>query len=321
MTYDFIAEFFRTKKDKVPLYRTCLSGNGFAASMIKKIGMSEEPGSTTGYINYIKETNQYELAEFFPFAENPEFESVIFDGESFSKVVLHAYGTESENAIGCNFGADKTIRVSFTGNKPTSRVRISYMDSPAKVDLPLRCFKEKMGVLTLYEVMKRFEKDYKNIDETSIELLGEHFASGLDRAIEIVGKEFSGDLDLDGNPELLHLTAVSAAGKNDDERLAGMLHDLIEEKDWTFGDLLNDGFPARIVDTLRLLTHDKQIPYMDYVRNICESGNEVALAVKINELNHNLKRGLAGGHLEIAAKHKKALSYIQEFMKTNNHDE
>ena len=77
--------------------------------------------------------------------------------------------------------------------------------------------------------------------------------------------EFGDDLDFDGNPQLLHMNAVSAAGSNDDERLVGMLH-------------------------------DKETPYMDYVRNICESGNKVAPAFKINDLNHNLKRGRDDGN-------------------------
>ena len=208
-----------------------------------------------------------------------------------------------------------------SGNRPDSRVRISSMYQEPVIDLPLRCFKEKMGVLTLNEVIDKLETEYGHICIDNIDELIKQFQSGLDRAIDIVSREFGGDLDLDGNPQLLHMTAVSAAGSNDDERLVGMLHDLVEDKDWTFDDLLKDGFPEHIVDTLRLLTHDKETPYMDYVRNICESGNKVALAVKINDLNHNLKRGRAGGHWQHVAKHEKALAYVQEFMAKQKEDE
>jgi (p)ppGpp synthase/HD superfamily hydrolase len=117
------------------------------------------------------------------------------------------------------------------------------------------------------------------------------------------------------------MTAVAEAGKNKDEILVGMLHDLVEDTHWSFEDLLNEGFPVRIVDTLRLLTHSKETPYMEYIRNICESGNKVALAVKVNDLNHNLKRGRAGGHWQHVAKHEKALAYIQEFMAKQKEDE
>ena len=117
------------------------------------------------------------------------------------------------------------------------------------------------------------------------------------------------------------MTAVSIAGQNDDERLVGILHDIVEDTACTFDDLLMDGFPKRIVDSLRLLTHNKETPYMDYVKNICESGDKVALAVKINDLKHNLKRGRAGGHWHHVEKHEKALAYIQQFIANKDSDE
>lgn len=40
-----------------------------------------------------------------------------------------------------------------------------------------------------------------------------------------------------------------------------------------------------ILDALKLLTHDKSVPYMDYIRKIAE--NPVARAVKLADLLHN----------------------------------
>lgn len=149
-------------------------------------------------------------------------------------------------------------------------------------------------------------REYYNIQK--------EFESGIEKATDIVSKEFNKYLDLDGYPQMQHMKAVSEAGKNEDEILVGMLHDLVEDSHWDFKDLLEQGFSIKTVDTLRLLTHTKETPYMDYIKNICESGNEVALAVKINDLTHNLKRGRAGGHWQQVAKHEQALSYIQEFI-------
>lgn len=66
-----------------------------------------------------------------------------------------------------------------------------------------------------------------------------------------------------------------------------------------------------IVDALRLLTHSKDIPYDEYVEHIAQSGNDVAIHVKYNDLCHNLKRGRAGGHWKIVSKHEKALAIIE----------
>ena len=39
---------------------------------------------------------------------------------------------------------------------------------------------------------------------------------------------------------------------------------------------------------MALLTHDKKIPYLDYVRNIKASGNPYAIAVKKADLRNNM---------------------------------
>ena len=66
-----------------------------------------------------------------------------------------------------------------------------------------------------------------------------------------------------------------------------------------------------IVDALRLLTHTDDMSYEDYVNRIAKSGNSIAIHVKYNDLCHNLKRGRAGGHWTIVAKHEKALAIIE----------
>ena len=43
---------------------------------------------------------------------------------------------------------------------------------------------------------------------------------------------------------------------------------------------------------LQLLTHAKTEDYFDYVRRIAASGNTTAIRVKMNDLRHNLERGL-----------------------------
>ena len=88
MIYDFIAEFFRDKNDTSPMYRTHLWGIQNAESFIKSIGMIEDPDSTSGFIDYLKEMNQCELIELFSLEENPELADIIFEGEACRKIIL-----------------------------------------------------------------------------------------------------------------------------------------------------------------------------------------------------------------------------------------
>ena len=106
-------------------------------------------------------------------------------------------------------------------------------------------------------------------------------------------------------------------GKNDTERIVGFLHDVVEDTKYTFEDLEEEGFSDEVISTLRLLTHDKQTPYMDYIERICKSGNKVAINVKLNDLKHNLARGKEGGHTRCVEKHTAALAFIENFLANN----
>ncbi len=132
----------------------------------------------------------------------------------------------------------------------------------------------------------------------------------IDLCLEIALKAHKGQKDLDGNPVILHPLTVGLAGKTPEEQCAGFLHDVVEDTDYTFDDLLEMGVSAEIVEALRLLTHDKNEPYLDYVRRIAESGNELALAVKLNDLHHNLERGRRLGYQRLVDKHESALAIL-----------
>ncbi len=142
--------------------------------------------------------------------------------------------------------------------------------------------------------------------------------SDIDRAIEFASKAHAADYDLDGNPTILHPLAVGMMGKNDTERIVGFLHDVVEDTCYDFGDLAEAGFSQEVIAALRLLTHDKCTPYMEYVERICKSGNTTALNVKMNDLRHNLARGKEGGHTRCVEKHTEALRFIEEYRAQQN---
>ena len=141
--------------------------------------------------------------------------------------------------------------------------------------------------------------------------------SDIDKAIEFASKAHSADYDLDGNPTILHPLAVGMMGKNDTERIVGFLNDVVEDTKYDFDDLVEEGFSEEVIEALRLLTHDKETPYMEYVERICKSGNLTAINVKMNDLRHNLARGREGGHLRCVEKHTVALAYIEGYLAQN----
>ena len=134
--------------------------------------------------------------------------------------------------------------------------------------------------------------------------------SQIEIALEIALKAHKGQRDLDGKPVILHPLTVALKGNNENEIVACLLHDVVEDTDWSFDDLLQAGIRPEVVDALRLLTHSKDVPYLEYVQRISDSRNPVAINVKCNDLEHNLDRGRRGDHLKQVVKHTAAQQLI-----------
>jgi (p)ppGpp synthase/HD superfamily hydrolase len=65
----------------------------------------------------------------------------------------------------------------------------------------------------------------------------------LERAIEIAANAHAGQVDKANQPYILH-----------PERLAAVLHDVVEDTPITFDDLENERFPKDVIDAVRALT-------------------------------------------------------------------
>ena len=116
----------------------------------------------------------------------------------------------------------------------------------------------------------------------------------VEETLRIALEAHEGQKDLDGRPAVLHPVAVGLMGCNDAETKTGFLHDVVEDSELTLDELRGRGVDEDVLAALRLLTHAKteDEDYFDYVRRIAASGNTTAIRVKMNDLRHNLERGL-----------------------------
>ena len=96
--------------------------------------------------------------------------------------------------------------------------------------------------------------------------------------------------------------------------MAGFLHDVVEDSDVTLEDLTKWGFSQEVVTAVDLLTHRDDVSYKDYLIRLTCSLNLDAIAVKVNDLKHNIERGKAGGHTRSVKKHQEALDFVLEMM-------
>ena len=91
--------------------------------------------------------------------------------------------------------------------------------------------------------------------------------------------------DKNGIPYIYHPIHLAEQMADEKTICVALLHDVVEDTDITFEQLVREGFPDDIIEALKLLTHDDSIQYMDYVKEI--KSNPIAAAVKLADLKHN----------------------------------
>jgi len=140
--------------------------------------------------------------------------------------------------------------------------------------------------------------------------------SDLGQAIAIAAEAFKDKKDKGGKPYILHCLHVMNKMKyeNDEElMIAAVLHDLVEDTDYTLADLQEIGFSRRVIDLLILLTHVTVISYDDYIFYI--SKNKDATKIKMQDLRHNSDitrlKGVRPKDLERMEKYHKAYLFLK----------
>lgn len=105
------------------------------------------------------------------------------------------------------------------------------------------------------------------------------------QAMKIAFEAHKDQVDKSGMPYICH--PIHLAEQMDDEHstCVALLHDTVEDTDMTFEKLEECGFPKDVIDSLKLLTHDDSVPYMEYVKGIRD--NQTAKKVKLADLAHN----------------------------------
>jgi len=111
--------------------------------------------------------------------------------------------------------------------------------------------------------------------------------STLQRAIEIATEAHQGQLDKAGRDYIGHPLRVMEMGKTEEEKIVGVLHDVIEDSDWTFEKLAEEGFSDEVIAALKCVTKTSENEnYDDFIDRIKK--NPLAAAVKINDLTDNM---------------------------------
>lgn len=108
----------------------------------------------------------------------------------------------------------------------------------------------------------------------------------LERAIEIAARAHAGQTDKAGQPYILHPLRLMLAVTTLHERMAAVLHDVVEDTKVTFADLTQEGFPEEVITAIKILTKHKGESRLDASKRAVL--NPIARCVKLADVADNM---------------------------------
>ena len=134
------------------------------------------------------------------------------------------------------------------------------------------------------------------------------------KAMKNAYDDHHGQLDKGGLPYVFHPWHLAEQMDDEISTIAALLHDVVEDTDWTLEQLEAEGFPPESMEALGLLTHPEGQPYMEYVAGLRH--NSVAVKVKLADLRHNsdftrLSAVTAGQRARLEQKYAPAFALLE----------
>ena len=135
----------------------------------------------------------------------------------------------------------------------------------------------------------------------------------LEKAIQIAVEAHAGTKDKGGKAYILHPISVMMRVETEEEKIVAILHDVVEDTDWTFDALRKEGFSETIIEALETVTkHSEDEDYDKFIQRSLK--NEIGRKVKIADLRENLDVTRIGElnkkDIERINKYKRALATL-----------
>jgi (p)ppGpp synthase/HD superfamily hydrolase len=141
--------------------------------------------------------------------------------------------------------------------------------------------------------------------------------STIQRAEKIAAAAHADTFDKFGAPYMHHVHRVSLAGLTEEEKIVGLLHDVVEDTEWTFEALEREGFSKQVIDALKCVTKTSEDEdYELFIERVAR--NPLAIRVKLNDLadNMDIRRipELGPKDFERLTKYHKAYQYLKSLI-------
>ena len=152
----------------------------------------------------------------------------------------------------------------------------------------------------------------------------------LERAIKIAVEAHKGQVDKGGNPYILHPLRVMLSLDLEEERIVGVLHDVVEDcKGWSWERLKEQGCSDKLIEALKSVSktpdEEKQFKEMDDPNKKMDHYLQFIKRAKANKIGRHVKAADIRDNLDISRidditerdinrlnRYKKALSILTD---------
>lgn len=111
------------------------------------------------------------------------------------------------------------------------------------------------------------------------------YTDATKKALKLCFEAHKEQTDKSGIPYVFHPFHLAEQMTDEDTTVVALLHDVVEDTDYTIDDLIAMGFNENVIEAVTLMTHLPEVSYEDYLRALKK--NEIAKAVKYADIMHN----------------------------------
>lgn len=108
----------------------------------------------------------------------------------------------------------------------------------------------------------------------------------LEKAIRIASIAHKNQKDKNGKPYILHPLRVMLSFESYDEKIVAVLHDVIEDSNFTLKDLKEEGFSKEIIEAIDAISRREEEEYFEFIKRVIT--NKMASRVKLKDLADNM---------------------------------
>lgn len=108
----------------------------------------------------------------------------------------------------------------------------------------------------------------------------------IETSLQIALNAYKDKKDKAGEAYILHPLRLMAKMETIEEKTVALLHDVVEDSDYTADYLKSEGIPSNIVDAVLALTKNEGEDYESFIERVLT--NKLAIKVKIADIEDNI---------------------------------